>query len=308
MQNEKVGIGQYLKNYIQQSKEVFKHPMKLLPTVVLGIVWIVIGYFSGKMELPDWAKGVSFLTYSEGGLFGGVLGAAGGIVGKVVMAVAVNSAILPLFEKKWPFVGVAGGIKGMFSNMGMGMRRGLAPLLCGVGMALLLYGFMNISENWINSMVGIVAVVMLLQNIGNQGGFLFGLLFSLANSLTKGRVPRFATITRFLTGMALGFTLGVGLTATGLHLCFLVGVAFLVLGLILCLFFNTKKIPEEDEEYEDQEYYQEEPQNYQQVQQYYQQEPDVQVVQQPQAPHQPNVQVVHQSGPQQAPPPVPPQG
>ncbi len=303
MQNEKVGIGQYLKNYIQQSKEVFKHPMKLLPTVVLGIVWIVIGYFSGKMELPDWAKGVSFLTYSEGGLFGGVLGAAGGIVGKVVMAVAVNSAILPLFEKKWPFVGVAGGIKGMFSNMGKGMRRGLAPLLCGVGVALLLYGFMNISENWINSMVGIVAVVMLLQNIGNQGGFLFGLLFSLANSLTKGRVPRFATITRFLMGMTLGFTLGVGLTATGLHLCFLVGVAFLVVGIILCLFFNTKKITEEDE---GQQYYQEETQNYQQAQQYYQQEPDVQVVQQPQAPQQPDVQVVQQSGPQQAPPPVPP--
>ena len=161
MNNERIGVGAYLKNYVKQSVEVFKHPLKLLPTLVLGAVWIVIGYFSGKMELPLWGKIVSFLSFAEGGLFGGVVGAIGGILGKVVMAVAVNSAILPLFEKKWPFVGVAGGIKGMFSNMGMSAARGVSPLLCGIGAALLLYRFMNISENWVNSMVGIVAVVML---------------------------------------------------------------------------------------------------------------------------------------------------
>lgn len=243
MNNERIGVGAYLKNYVKQSVEVFKHPLKLLPTLVLGAVWIVIGYFSGKMELPLWGKIVSFLSFAEGGLFGGVVGAIGGILGKVVMAVAVNSAILPLFEKKWPFVGVAGGIKGMFSNMGMSAARGVSPLLCGIGAALLLYGFMNISENWVNSMVGIVAVVMLLQNIGNKGGFLFGLIFSLANSLTKGRVPRYQTIIRLLTGMTIGFTLAVGLTAAGLHMCIILGVPFLVIGLLLGLVLNTKKLP-----------------------------------------------------------------
>ena len=243
MQNEKIGVGQYLKNCIKQSTEMFKHPMRLLPTLVIGAVWIVIGYFSGKMQLPPWAKAISFLSYAEGGLFGGVIGAVGGILGKVVMAVAINSAILPLFQKKLPFVGVAGGLKGMFSNMGMSAVRGIAPLLCGIGAALLLYGLMNISENWVNSMVGIVAVVMLLQNIGKQGGFLFGLLFSLANSLTKGRVPRYQTITRLLTGMTLGFTLAVGLTLAGLHLCFIVGVPFLLIGLLMSLLLNTKKLP-----------------------------------------------------------------
>ena len=175
MQEERLGVGAYLKKCMHQGLEVFKHPMMLLPTLVLGAIWLVIGYLSSTTELPGWAKVVSFLSFAEGGLFGGALGAAGGIVGKVVVAVFINSAILPLFQKKLPFVGVAGGIKGMFSNMGEQVVCGIAPFLGGMGAALLLYSFMNISHVQINAFVGVAAVVLLLQNIGNQGGFLFGL-------------------------------------------------------------------------------------------------------------------------------------
>jgi hypothetical protein len=184
---------------------------------------------------------VSFLSFAEGGLFGGALGAAGGIVGKVVVAVFINSAILPLFQKKLPFVGVAGGIKGMFSNMGEQVVRGIAPFLGGMGAALLLYSFMNISHVQINAFVGVAAVVLLLQNIGNQGGFLFGLLFSFANSITKGRVPRFITITRMLTGMTVGFTVAVGLSMAGVKWSILLGLPILLLAILLALVLNRKK-------------------------------------------------------------------
>ncbi|MBR5435783.1 MAG: hypothetical protein IK120_02855 [Muribaculaceae bacterium] len=240
-QPKRVGVGGFLKNYLKQSLQIFKHPMKLLPTVVISIIWIVIGYFSSVMELPSWAQVVSFVTFSEGGLFGGVIGAVGGIVGKVVMAVFINSLILPLFEKKPPFVGMAGGIKGMFTTFKTDAARGVAPLLSGVGVALLLYGFMNFSENGLNSMIGVVSAVMLVQSIGNQGGFLFGLLFSIAGSLTKGKVPRYMTITRLLTGMTLGFTLALGLIPLGFPWCLLGGIVFLTIGILLSLFINTKK-------------------------------------------------------------------
>lgn len=240
MQNERTGIGLFLNNYCKQCIEVLKHPLRLLPIVVLGAIWMVIGYYSTKMELPSWAKALSFLTFSEGGLFGGALGAIGGIVGKVVMAVFVNSAVLPLFQKKLPFVGVAGGIKGMFTNMGKEVTRGIAPFLSGMGAALLLYSLMNISHSSINSMVGIAAVVMLLQNIGKQGGFLFGLLFSLANSLTKGKTPRYITITRLMTGMTIGFTVAVGLSIAGVRWSIFLGLPLLLLGLLLSLFLNPK--------------------------------------------------------------------
>jgi hypothetical protein len=238
--NEHVGVVQYLKNYARQSLEVFKHPLRLLPTFVLGAVWLVIGWLSSVMTLPLPLKIVSFLSYAEGGLFGGVLGALGGIVGKVVMVVFVNSAILPLFQKKLPFVGVAGGIKGMFSSMTHDTARGVAPFLIGLGTALLLYTMMNISQTGLNSMVGIVAAVMLLQNIGQQGGFMFGLLFSIAGSLSKGRTPSYISITRMLTGLAVGFTLSVAMSAIGLHLCFLLGIPILLIGIVLGLLFKTK--------------------------------------------------------------------
>ena len=92
-------------------------------------------------------------------------------------------------------------------------------------------------------MIGVVALVLLLQNIGNQGGFLFGLLFSIANSMSKGKVPRYISITRFLTGMTLGFTLGVGLSIAGKHWCLLGGVGFLLIGIIFGLIFRPKKEP-----------------------------------------------------------------
>lgn len=241
VQKEKMGIGAYLSRCMKQGLDIFRHPLQLLPTLVLGAVWLVIGWMSSTMQLPLWAKVVSFLTFSEGGLFGGVLGAMGGIVGKIVMAVFVNSAVLPLFQGKLPFVGVAGGLAGMFSDMGEKASRGIAPFLGGMGAALLLYTAMNISQTPQNSIIGLAAAVLLLQNIGRQGGFLFGLLFSLANSLTKGRTPRYATITRMLTGMTIGFTVAVGLSAAGLHWNFLIGLPVFFLGLVLSLVLNGKK-------------------------------------------------------------------
>ncbi len=245
MEKERIGVGQYLKNTFNQGLQVFKHPLKLLPTIVIGIVWIVLGFLSAAMQPFPWPlKIASFLSYAEGGLFGGVLGAVGGIAGKVVMAVFINSLILPLFEKKLPFVGVAGGIKGMFTSMSKDTAKGIAPLLKGLGFALLIYVFFNINQGRQNSIVGVVALVLLLQNIGNQGGFLFGLLFSLANSMSKGRVPQYINITRLLTGMTLGFTLAVGLSIIGFHWCMWLGLLFLVLGFFFGLIIREKKTPQ----------------------------------------------------------------
>lgn len=239
-QQENVGLGQYLKNTLKQGLQVFKNPLKLLPTVVIGFVWLVIGILSSLWQPFPWPMQIaSFLSYAEGGLFGGVFGAVGGIVGKVVMAVFINSAILPLFEKKPPFVGVAGGVKGMFTSMSKDAASGIAPLLGGLGLALLFYTFMNINQRWQNSMVGIVSLVMLLQAMGNKSSFLMGLIFSTARTFTKGKVPTFLSVTRFLTGMTIGFTMAVGLSLVGLHWCFWLALFFLFLSLVLGLLMKV---------------------------------------------------------------------
>ena len=94
-------------------------------------------------------------------------------------------------------------------------------------------------------MVGIAAAVMLVQSIGNQGGFIFGLLFSIANSLTGGRVPSYLTISRLLTGMAVGFVVAVGLSFAHFPWCLVIGLPLLLLGLLLSIFLNRKKEEEE---------------------------------------------------------------
>lgn len=241
-QQENIGLGQYLKNILKQELQVFKTPFKLLPTVAVGFVWLVIGILSSLWQpFPLPMQFLSFLSYAEGGLFGGVFGAVGGIVGKVVMAVFINAAILPLFEKKPPFVGVAGGVKGMFTNMSKDVASGISPLLGGLGLALLFYTFMNINQRWQNSVVGIVSLVMLLQAMGNKSSFVMGFIFSAARTFTKGKVPTFLSVTRFLTGMTLGFTLAVGLSLVGLHWCFWLAWIFLFLSLVLGLLMMLLK-------------------------------------------------------------------
>lgn len=236
MQQGKGGVGQFLKNYLKQSLEIVKHPLKLLPTIVLGAIWIVLGWFTSKMKLSMPLEVVSFLTFTQGGLFGGVIGAVGGILGKVVVAAFLNAAILPLFDKKPPFSGIHGSMRHIVDSMKLRSTSALAPLFYGLGVALLLYGFMNITQSGKNAMVGLVSAVLLIQGIGNRGGFVWGFIFSLANSSTKGKVPQFASITRFLLGMSLGFTLSAGLSLAGLHWCFWLAIPMLIIGFIFSIF------------------------------------------------------------------------
>ena len=239
MNTEKKTVGQFLNGYLKQCLDVFRHPIRLLPTILIGVIWIVLGVMASKAELILPLKVVSFLTFAQGGLYGGFLGAAGGIIGKVVVAAFVNSLLMPIFDSKMPFQGLGKSFSNMFQSMSLGSAKGLAPLLKGTGFALLLYGIMNLTQNGHNSMVGIVAAVMLLQGIGNQGGFMFGLLFAAAGSLSKGRTPNYVTVTRTLTGMTIGFSIGVALSVIGFPFSLLLAIPILLLGFVLGLFVKN---------------------------------------------------------------------
>ena len=90
-------------------------------------------------------------------------------------------------------------------------------------------------------MVGIIAFIMLLQGIGKQGGFLWGLAFSAASSLSKGRTPSYIGVTRCISGMTLGFALGVALSAVRLRWCGWLGMRLLVAALIFAIISKSKK-------------------------------------------------------------------
>ena len=177
----------FIIGYIRQSLKVLKNPKQMIPTVILGIFWLVLALLGSFGINPLPVRILSFLTFAQGGMFGGVFGAVGGILGKIVVAAFLNAVIIPLFQKKAPFSGIGGGIKGFFKSLAVKSISSITPLLGGLGISLLLYAFMNSSQSLQNSIVGIIAFVMLLQNMGRQGGFLWGLVFSIAGSLLKGK-------------------------------------------------------------------------------------------------------------------------
>lgn len=236
-----MGTGKFLSQYIRQSLAVLKNPKQMIPTVVLGLVWLVLALLGSYGINPLPVRILSFLTFAQGGMFGGVFGAVGGILGKVVVAVFLNTAIIPLFQKKAPFSGISGGFKGFFGALAVKSITAIAPLLGGIGFSLLLYAFMNSTQSLQNGIVGVVAFVMLLQNMGRQGGFLWGLVFSVANNISKGRTPSYTIVSRIISGMTLGFALGVALSAIKLKWCTWLGAGLLLTALVFSIVSKSKK-------------------------------------------------------------------
>ena len=226
-------FGPFLRQQLKQSLEVFRHPRLLLPSLVLTLVWIVLGIVQIKVQDSLPVKVLNFLTYAQGGLYGGVVGAIGGILGKVFVAACVNALVVPLFQGKKPLSGLGGGIKELFGSISFQSRAAVAPLLKGLGAALMIYALFNLTESFQNSLVGIVAAVALANAAGRKGGFLWGLAFSYANSVSGGRTPKYQSVLRALSGMTLGFALGFGLNAAGVRWAGAAGLPILILGWIL---------------------------------------------------------------------------
>lgn len=226
-------LGAFLKQYLKQSLQVFKHPKQMLPTIILTVVWIALGILQIKLKENLPMKVLNFLTYAQGGLYGGIFGAIGGILGKVVVAAFVNALIVPLFMGKKPFAQMAGGWKELLQNIGFQSKSAVAPLLKGFGAALLIYILFNATARLENSMAGIMAAVSLALAMGKKSGFMWELAISYANTVSKGKKLNYQSILRALTGMTLGFALAVALTAVAPNLVSLLGIVSLIVGWIM---------------------------------------------------------------------------
>ena len=236
--SEQPGFFAQLKGAI---KDVFSHPVRLLPTIVLAVAWVLLSMMWARLsETPLWLKIASYFTFAQGGMFGGIISAAGGIFGKILVAAFLNAMILPLFKKKPPFSGVSGGLKGLFSQTAIDGIRSLSPLFMGIGFALLLYGFMNSRESLAESFVGIVVVVMLLDNIGKKSGLLTAAVFGVAKVFTGGKMPSQLTVTRCLSGLTMGFALAVALSFSPIRICVALGILFVLIALV-CRLFPAKQ-------------------------------------------------------------------
>ncbi len=228
-------------SYFQKLKYVIKHPLVLLPTLIITIIWIVLGIIQSRYKETQALSWMNFFTFAQGGLFGGVAGAVGGIVGKILIASILTALLTPLFIKgSQPFAGFGKGIKGFFNSFAFSSFSAVAVFMLGMAIALLVYSFLNITQRWQESLVGIAGAVVLIKNIGQRGGLLFSGLFGLLKKISKN-APSQTGVIRFLSGMSVGFLAGTGLNFMNFKWALLIAICALILSLIFFILKSTSR-------------------------------------------------------------------
>ncbi|MBP5391600.1 MAG: hypothetical protein J6Y40_05930 [Bacteroidales bacterium] len=228
-------------SYFSRLKQILKHPIVLLPTLIITIIWIVLGIIQSRYKETQALSWMNFFTFAQGGLFGGVAGAVGGIVGKILIASILTALLTPLFIKgSQPFAGFGKGIKGFFNSFAFSSFSAVAVFMLGMAIALLVYSFLNITQRWQESLVGIAGAVVLIKNIGQRGGLLFSGLFGLLKKVSKN-APSQTGVIRFLSGMSVGFLAGTGLNFMNFKWALLIAICALILSLIFFILKSTRR-------------------------------------------------------------------
>ena len=221
--------------------DIIRHPAKLLPTIILSVIWMAISYLMAMGKDTAVVKWLNTLTYASGGMYGGSVGAAGGIFGKAVFAAVLNTIVLSLWAGKNPFARDENGQSLMRKATGKGMSK-VAPFFIGLGASFVLYYFFNVTSSTKNVMVGVMAAIGTIQAAQSSHGIIFSTVLFIIEKVSGGRSPSSSAVRNSLMGATAGFALSVPLTF--LHQPLLLaaaGSAVLLLGILLAVLGQQKK-------------------------------------------------------------------
>ena len=220
----------FISMLVNEVKDYLRHPQKLIPTIVLSVIWMVLPMIMGfvlEANIPV-VRFISTITYANGGVFGGFFGTVGGMFGKAVFAAVVNGMVLSICAKQNPFKGLKKGFVGIIG----GGTKAVSPFLIGGGSGFLLYFIFNITSAPQNSAIAIVCAVSAIQAIAKQNGLLVGAVFFATKKLSKGKAPSQMVVNRILSGLVAGFSISFPLTFIRLPiLLFLLGAVLLGAGI-----------------------------------------------------------------------------
>lgn len=202
---------------------ILKKPKILFTTLFISAIQAALSYLKILMPSSFLVTIGSFFTFAQGGMYAGLLGAVGGIMGKGIYAWFMNTLFFTGSKDK-------DKRKNEQSEKNQEKTKGkFALFLAGVGIALIAYNFLTGNASIENSVIGITAIAACVRAIKRKNGFLLGLVCS----FTKGRMSR-NTAARVIKGMVLGFLSGVlsSLKFTGI-ICYIAGVIIFIFALIL---------------------------------------------------------------------------
>ncbi len=204
---------------------LFKHPIMLLPIILVSLAWYVLSGL--KVIFPDAAliSFLSFLTFAQGGMYGGFFSALGGIIGKTLIAGIITLLFSRMISKD-PKKN-ANKPKSLWSQaIRINSIKAFELLFLGMGLAFILYQFMTGFGGLENAMVGIMSMMMAIRSLNHPDSFLIGLV----RSFSKGRLPK-ERAAHWILGLFVGFLMGVLLSFIGLGaLSYAIGLVILLLG------------------------------------------------------------------------------
>ncbi len=231
------GAGSNIGLFLSDSlKRFFKDPKQLVPMLVLALFWLVLSLLPPLGINPWPVRFLSFLTFAQGGMYGGVIGALGGIIGKAIFAYFFSALIIPLFSGRNPFKAYGTGLKGLAAGMALQGASAAAELMLGLGPALVLFNFFTGNASPVNGMAGIAGVLLALKALSNRGDLFRNLVLMAANKLSRGKTPTALTVNRMIAGYGAGSALGIALTAVPLpYLAYILGAILFVAGLVISI-------------------------------------------------------------------------
>ena len=227
-------IADSFRSFAASIKAAGKDPKKLIPALVLAVVWLALGILRALDVNPLPVRAMSFLTFASAGLNGGIAGAVGGILGKGVFAAAVTTLIRSLTTKN-------GGQKRSLGDTVKG-ALGVSPdtlwsWLGGIGAAIVLYTFLAGGGIGRYSFMGGLAAAYLTAKAALSGGFLSRLVSSISYKI-RGKATGGAA--GFLRGLTVGFSAGALLGLLNIPwILFILGALLLVGGAVMMILQAT---------------------------------------------------------------------
>ena len=213
----------------------FKHPVKLLPAIVLAAIWIAFSLMGTLGSSSPLIRILSMITYSNGGMYGGIMGSIGGIFGKAFFSAIITSMINSLADKK-NSAKKRGRVKAGMQGATLRGLKAVTPFMIGSGAGLALYWLFNITSTPKNIMVAVAGAVAAVVAVMRGHGLLFSLVSGISGSLSKNRIPSLSAVKRALSGFAAGFAVAVPVTfmrKPGMIIS--IGAVLLILGILLSI-------------------------------------------------------------------------
>lgn len=192
-------ITEGFKNIKAGFQSAMKDKKKLIPAIILALVWLIATLLPALGVNPFPIKVLSFLSFAQGGMSNNVSKILGGIIGKTVFATFVFALLRggnPLNK-----------IKGYFANFKETIKTKdtfkIPVMLLGISLSMIAFNFMVGAATPWSFMAGLATVSLSLRALG--GGFLRKLLTSIFAKFSKAKAV--AISKHFISGMTIGFTL-----------------------------------------------------------------------------------------------------